>query len=126
MEEVLKGLHLCIGVCGEPCIQICRYCNVEKFKELCEDLTDHESGKDQMFIQLGDCRNKCIFDVGTLDSLFSNDAKEGITKIVTLECPRCKTPIRNSRRYSQELKQQFLDIQQIKRLVMGNPQEMQM
>ena len=49
---------------------------------------------------------------------------KGKREIVVITCPKCKTPIRKSRRYGKELKQQFLDIETVKAHVSGNKEQL--
>ncbi len=52
------------------------------------------------------------------------ESEEGNKEIETLDCPKCKTPIRRSRRYGQQLKQLFLDVQKTKMKIVGDRVEL--
>jgi hypothetical protein len=49
------GLHSCIGVCGEQCLDICAICNPEKFAEIKTTFLGRESEEGACFLQLQDC-----------------------------------------------------------------------
>ncbi len=79
-------------------------------------------------LQLPDCQNKCIMEVRDLDywivDVKMKESAEGNKEIETLDCPKCKTPIRRSQRYGQQLKQLFLDVQKTKMKIVGDREEL--
>ena len=125
------SFHKCIGVCGEPCLQFCRFCDEEKYNnDIAATFFGTEDEEGAMFMKLPDCPNHCIVEVHGIDSWV--DTKMGETMpensskevVASLECPKCKTPIKTCRRYAQELKQQFCDVSQLKRILLGNSKEL--
>lgn len=56
--------HLCIGVCGEDCIDICRICDPEKFAEIQEIFFGTEEEEDARFVRLKDCSH--VFEVSVI------------------------------------------------------------
>lgn len=76
--------HNCVGICGEPCPGLCRYCNKEYFKE-------YEDEPDAKFLRL-DCNhpieiNEVLKWVAEITALGS---------IQAITCPECKIPIGRS------------------------------
>uniref|UniRef100_A0AC34FYY0 RZ-type domain-containing protein n=1 Tax=Panagrolaimus sp. ES5 TaxID=591445 RepID=A0AC34FYY0_9BILA len=107
-------LHLCIGVCGEECLKIC---NPEKFQEI---FFGTEEDEDAKFLQLKDCGH--IFEVSGLDQWIASklpNKDDSMIEIVEICCPRCKTPIRKSKRYIGFLNQRAADIEQNKHHIRG-------
>lgn len=49
--------HLCLGVCGEECLEICKVCTPEKYEEAKEVFFGTEEEEDARFIQLKDCKH---------------------------------------------------------------------
>uniref|UniRef100_A0A914YV12 RZ-type domain-containing protein n=1 Tax=Panagrolaimus superbus TaxID=310955 RepID=A0A914YV12_9BILA len=119
-EEDEDDEHYCIGVCGEECLEICKICDSEKYEEIQEVFFGTEEEEDAKYIQLKDCGH--IFEVSGLDQwvkskLPNNDSNT--IEIVEILCPRCKTPIRRSKRYISLLNQRSVDIEQIKLQIRG-------
>lgn len=108
--KTLKCGHQCIGLCGERCPTLCRICNREEVREVFFGTEDSE---DARFIVLEDCCH--FFEVTSLDDWVSATDSEapGVVKFKT--CPKCRTPIRKSLRYSNQVKETLKDVEEIKR-----------
>lgn len=107
--QLLDCNHPCIGVCGEPCPTLCRICNRG-------DVTDiffgTEEDDDALFVQLEDCGH--VLEVSGLDQWMETTTSEKEDSIQLKACPKCKVPIRRNLRYGSKIKQQLLDIEQVK------------
>ena len=71
-----------------------------------------EEDEDAHFIMLNDCNH--FFEVQSLDAWVLQD-NESSGEIKFPHCPRCKTPIRKSLRYCNQVKQTLKDVEEIKR-----------
>uniref|UniRef100_A0A915DE83 RZ-type domain-containing protein n=1 Tax=Ditylenchus dipsaci TaxID=166011 RepID=A0A915DE83_9BILA len=71
--------HYCISVCGEECIQLCKICEPEKFKEVQEVLFGTEEDEDACFVQLKDCKH--IIEVSGLDHWLEAEWKELLSEV---------------------------------------------
>lgn len=107
--KTLKCGHLCIGLCGERCPALCRVCNKDRVNDVFFGTEDDE---DARFVVLEDCDH--FFEVTSLDRWFHDDTSEGAEEVSFKACPRCRTPIRKSLRYSNQVKKTLKDIEQIK------------
>jgi hypothetical protein len=61
-KKHLKCGHRCIGLCGEPCPNVCRVCNKEIVQEI---LFGTEDESDARFVQMQDCKH--FFEVSGID-----------------------------------------------------------
>nr|XP_014346107.1 PREDICTED: NFX1-type zinc finger-containing protein 1-like isoform X2 [Latimeria chalumnae] len=109
-KKVLRCSHACIGLCGEVCPTKCRVCNVEEVEEIFFGTEAHPNAR---FIQLQDCQH--IFEVTGFDSWMKAEESDDVIKLKL--CPKCSTPVRNSRRYSSIIKQTLADIEKVKRKI---------
>nr|XP_034329289.1 NFX1-type zinc finger-containing protein 1-like [Crassostrea gigas] len=118
----LKCTHPCIGLCGEPCPKKCRICNRDEVTEIFFGTEDED---DARFVELEDCGH--IFEVTGLDHYIDNFGKgdQDDAAIKLIECPRCKTLIRRNLRYGNEVKKTVLDIENVKRRIIGDRQKIQ-
>ena len=108
--------HPCIGFCGEKCPSLCRICDKEKVEEIFFGFEDDE---DARFVELLDCYH--VFESQGLDKWMCLDLNEDETKSINVkQCPKCKTPIKKSRRYGNEIKKTLLDVEKVKTLVISN------
>ncbi|KAK0400651.1 hypothetical protein QR680_015368 [Steinernema hermaphroditum] len=113
--------HQCLGFCGENCPEICRQCTNgplrKAYEEASEVFLGREADDGAIFIQL-ECGH-CIESKG-MDSwvqlTFGNSAASAI---VQLTCPKCKAPLKKSRRYQKHLAQRTHDMEEIKRRLLG-------
>ena len=104
----LKCGHDCIGLCGEKCPDLCRICDKEV---VCDIFFGTEEEDDARFVVLEDCSHH--FEASSLDRYILNGNESGEVKFPS--CPRCKTPIRKSLRYCNQVKKTLKDVEQIKR-----------
>ncbi|CAH0691773.1 unnamed protein product [Spodoptera exigua] len=103
--------HMCRGLCGEPCPDICQICRPEQFPT---DFLGDPYGDNDKFILLEDCGH--VLEIDDMDSLMLGD-QENI-KIRT--CPFCRKPIINTKRYKDIVNKRFKeDINPIKLRVYG-------
>jgi hypothetical protein len=109
-----KFKHRCVGLCGEKCPKLCRYCNK---KELTEIFFGTEDNPKARFIELLDCGH--VFEVESLDQWMALE-EEDVTDIQLKACPKCKTPIRKSLRYGNIIKKALRDIETVKQKVREN------
>ncbi|KAK2554522.1 NFX1-type zinc finger-containing protein 1 [Acropora cervicornis] len=107
--------HPCRGLCGEDCI--CAECEKNGEDAITEIFLGGEDEEDALFIQLPDCKH--IFAVSDLDRYMDTtiDDSDDRHEIQLKSCPRCKSVIRRSLRYGNVIKQQLHDIEQVKRKV---------
>lgn len=109
-NKKLRCGHLCIGLCGDPCPRLCRVCNETKVKEIFFGTEDEENAR---FVFLKDCKH--IVEVtGMSEWLESRYANNETESIQFPECPKCKTKIRITLRYSNFIKKQLDLIESIK------------
>jgi hypothetical protein len=106
-KKVLKCGHNCIGFCGEVCPPVCRLCSPEKVSEI---LFGYEDSHDARFVYLVDCKH-FVESIGMEHWLRTEQNKESIQ---LPSCPWCKTPIRQTLRYSGFVKSQMKAIEAIK------------
>ena len=112
-QNVLKCGHQCIGLCGEECPQVCRFCNK---KEVCKIFFGNEDEEDARFIILKDCGH--VFEVSSMDYWMEQENEKDGHIIKFIECPKCKTPIRRSLRYGNIIKKTISDMEAVKRRVL--------
>jgi len=89
--------HPCIGFCGETCPKICRDKECKNHDESTfEILFGMEDDPEARFVILEDCGHAIESDA--LEQCFKNGlSAEGSIKYI--ECPKCKTLIRNCLRF---------------------------
>lgn len=118
----LNCTHPCIGLCGEPCPKKCRICNRDEVTEIFFGTEDEENAR---FVELEDCGH--IFEVTGLDHYIDNfgEGDKNDAAIKLIECPRCKTLIRRNLRYGNEVKKTVLDIENVKRKIIGDRKQIQ-
>ena len=110
-EPCLKRLpcgHPCIGLCGEKCPQLCRVCNR---KEVVKIVFGNEDEPDSRFVELQDCTH--IFEYTALDQWM--ETQENEVQFKRCPEPECKTLIRTSLRYYNQIKRVHNDFEEIKR-----------
>lgn len=114
-RKTLRCGHQCIGLCGEPCPTDCRICDKQKVTEL---LFGNEDEPHARFVLLEDCRIRCIIESEAMD--YYMDQKDDKGEILMKQCPKCKTPIRTSKRYRQLINKSLQDIEAVKKRVLVN------
>lgn len=107
-EKILKCGHPCIGLCGEKCPKLCRICDKEK---VCEVFFGTEEDESARFVTLEDCGH--LFEVESLDKWIGEENNQS-GKIQFKTCPKCRTPVRKSLRYCNEVKLVLRDVEEIK------------
>ncbi|KAL3848155.1 hypothetical protein ACJMK2_019032 [Sinanodonta woodiana] len=108
--------HACIGLCGEPCPDMCRVCHRDEVTQIFFGSEDEPNAR---FVQLEDCKH--IFEVASLDTWMDGSGENnGETTIQLKLCPRCKTPIRKNLRYGHIIKRALCDIEKVKTVVRGD------
>ena len=108
--KTLECGHPCIGLCGERCPNKCLICDKD---EVCAIFLGREEEEDAKYIQLQDCDH--IFEVRDLDLWMNINAPTTKEEMVMFKaCPRCKSSIRKSVRYGNQIKQVLLDVDAIK------------
>lgn len=100
--------HPCIGLCGEPCPNLCRHCNPEKVNVIFFGTEDEPNAR---FVELEDCGH--ILEYTGLDK-WMKVLNESPTEIQLKGCPKCKTLIRKSLRYANQVKRVHNDFEEIK------------
>nr|XP_053646669.1 NFX1-type zinc finger-containing protein 1-like [Cherax quadricarinatus] len=98
--------HPCVGFCGDPCPPLCRTCDRE---ELTEILFGSEDEDDARFVLLEDCGH--TIEAEGLKEWLAQDGGE----IGMKQCPRCKKPIYNNRRYYGFLLKAYKDVEAVKK-----------
>lgn len=102
--------HLCVGVCGEKCLKLCRVCNED---DDCFKGCDPRA----MFVALVDCGH--VFEVNAMDRLMdqreAEEGQNGEVEIKHKRCPKCSKLILSSRRYGKIIKQSLADFDSVKR-----------
>ncbi|CAH0548132.1 unnamed protein product [Brassicogethes aeneus] len=109
-DKRLKCGHPCVGFCGDPCPTLCRICDQE---ELTEILFGDEDEPDARFVQLKDCGH--VLESEGLNRWFMKTDSE----IQVKACPKCKSPVIKTLRFSDYLKQAMLDVEKVKSKVNG-------
>ncbi|XP_076097023.1 NFX1-type zinc finger-containing protein 1-like [Mytilus galloprovincialis] len=117
-ERIPECKHPCIGLCGEPCSNVCRIC--EPDNEAFNVFFGTEDEPDAKFVQLEDCKH--AFEVTGLDK-WMDDIKDEQIKLK--ECPKCKTPIRRNLRYGNIIKETLHNIEVVKQRILGCKSEME-
>ena len=107
----------CVGVCGEPCPEICRKCDKEELENIDNmySLHDDSSRSPSTYMQLG-CSH--VFETTWLDSWMESHSQDssGELTIKQICCPLCRDPVTNiSGRHANILKQIQANIDDVKR-----------
>ncbi|CAG9858900.1 unnamed protein product [Phyllotreta striolata] len=115
----IKCGHPCVGFCGDPCPQLCRICDKE---QLTETFFGTEADEDARFVLLEDCGH-ILESEGMEYWLKQGDSGYEDTIIKPIECPKCKTTIRKSSRYSDYVKENMQDLLKVKSSFYGTEEE---
>ncbi|TKR64933.1 hypothetical protein L596_025403 [Steinernema carpocapsae] len=118
--------HQCLGLCSEDCPEICNLCPEGKLREAYNDASTvflgFEDQEDALFIKLtcGHCIESQGMD-GWVKSLVEGTSEDtnSAQAIIQITCPKCKSPVMKSCRYQKQLSRRILDIEQIKRKILG-------
>ena len=103
-QKLLKCGHQCVGFCGDPCPPKCMVCDRE---ELLEIFYGSES-EDARYVYLSDCKH-IVEHTGLEQWLLLNE-----NQISYKVCPKCKTAIRTTQRYSDYIKRAIQDVAAVK------------
>ena len=95
--HINKCGHKCIGVCGEPCPNVCDICDEEKFSQLYVSLNRFKTKCNTRYIQL-DCGH--LFKVTELDPWI--DAQSKCSQLIS--CPKCERIIHFYHRYGNSIR----------------------
>ncbi|XP_023016144.2 NFX1-type zinc finger-containing protein 1 isoform X1 [Leptinotarsa decemlineata] len=109
--KLLKCGHNCVGFCNDPCPKLCKICNKS---ELLEIFFGTEEDDDARFVELQDCGH--VMESVGMKCWLENDDGEIQIKV----CPKCKTPIINTQRFSEYVKRALLDINSVKLKLNGS------
>uniref|UniRef100_A0A6P7GQM5 NFX1-type zinc finger-containing protein 1-like n=1 Tax=Diabrotica virgifera virgifera TaxID=50390 RepID=A0A6P7GQM5_DIAVI len=113
-KKIRRCRHPCIGFCGDPCPSLCRMCNA---KELTEYFFGTEDEEDARFVELVDCGH--ILESSGMEKWLESDDDQIKPKV----CPKCKTVIKLTERYSEYVKGNLLDLQNVKTKFYGTDKE---
>lgn len=82
----------------------------------------YEDEPDARFVQLVECGH--VIESQGMESFMRVEGEpEKDMEITAKTCPRCKTPLHITHRYSEHIKATFKDIIKIKAIVFGNPDD---
>ncbi|XP_065915016.1 NFX1-type zinc finger-containing protein 1-like [Dysidea avara] len=104
--HVNKCGHQCIGVCGEPCPNVCNICDEEKFSQLYMSLNKFKTKYNTKYIQL-DCGH--LFKVTELDPWIDAHSKQ----FQLISCPKCDTIIHFYHRYGNAIRRVHENVDEI-------------
>lgn len=102
-------------MCGEKCPSLCRICDRDIVTEI---FFGDEDEPDARFIQLEDCGH--VIEVNAMDTYMDQSPADDENEILFKVCPRCKTSIRRNLRYGNQIKQTLINIEQVKRKLLGD------
>ncbi|XP_069477992.1 NFX1-type zinc finger-containing protein 1-like isoform X2 [Ambystoma mexicanum] len=119
-EKILKCLHPCVGLCGEPCPQQCRVCDGDALTEI---FFGNEDEPDARFVTLEDCGH--AFEVSGLDQWMDGSGDVQDQHIQMKVCPRCSVPIQWNTRYCNIIKEIRHKIDTVKKKIQGSEEEIE-
>ena len=108
-RKKLKCGHQCVGICGDFCPRLCRICHKDKLQTI---FLGHEDEPGALYIELVDCGH--TFQVDDLDYWMEKMEENETAAIQPKVCPKCKTAIRESRRYGNVVKKTLAYIEKVK------------
>ncbi|CAG9821989.1 unnamed protein product [Phaedon cochleariae] len=114
--KTLKCGHPCVGFCGDPCPVLCKICDRE---ELTQIFLGNEDDEDAVYVMLVDCKH--IFEAGDMQRWLEMDKDQIKPKV----CPRCKTIIMKTDRYSEYIKGSIDDMTNVKMKYYGGQREIE-
>lgn len=114
-KKKLKCGHDCVGFCGDPCPPLCRVCHYDDLTETFFGTEDEEGAR---FVLLNECGH--IVESTGMDQWMTVDDGNAIKYKC---CPKCKTPLTSTQRYSSFVKQTLLDVYAVKLKFFGNAVE---
>ena len=106
--KMLKcGEHQCFGLCGEPCLKVCPFCNKKRFRKKLKQA--RQFYERELHVQL-DCGH--IFTAEFMDNYISSKSTLA-TPVVPKECPECGQALMASFRYGTAVKYYILHVNAI-------------
>ena len=107
--------HQCIGICGEPCPNVCPQCEGRVFTKLLRG--EKKFQKDQLYVQLG-CDH--IFTAEFMDNYMYQKPTRDIL-IGPKKCPalKCGMWVSSSFRYGNIVKQSLCDVEYVRKEVLS-------
>ena len=104
--------HQCIGICGEPCPNVCPQCKGRAFNKLLRG--EKKFQKDQLYVQLG-CGH--IFTVEFMDAFIQQKPTQA-TLVGPKKCPdvKCGRWMPSNSRYGNAVKLALKDVEAIKKI----------
>ena len=103
--KTLQCGHPCVGYCGDRCPNKCRICNKE---ELTQIIFGDEDDPNARFVMLEDCGHS--IEGNALKSWLDQELSE----IGMRQCPLCKTPIYNNKRFQNIILETYEDVKKVK------------
>ncbi|CAG9824500.1 unnamed protein product [Phaedon cochleariae] len=113
-KRLPKCRHRCVGFCGDPCPVLCKICDRE---ELTQIFLGNEDEEDAIYVMLVDCKH--VFEASDMLRWLDMDKDQIKPKV----CPKCKTVIMKTDRYSEYIKESFDDMTNVKMKYYGSPSE---
>ncbi len=110
-KKKLQCKHTCIGVCGEPCPNVCRICN--KDSSVFETFFGGEDDPDSRFIELKDCKH--VIEATALDRWIDTGNGDPDIGIMWKTCPICKVPVISTLRYANQANKVRTDMNNVKK-----------
>ena len=119
-HKQLKCGHQCVGICGDFCPRLCRICDKDELQTI---FLGREDEPNALYIELVDCEH--TFQVNDLD-YWMEEMEENETSAIQLKvCPKCKTTIRRTLRYSNIVKRTLADIEKVKEKKLEEQRQLQ-
>lgn len=115
-KKKLRCGHPCIGFCNEPCPKLCRICTKTEVEELFFGTEDEEGAR---FILLNDCGH--ILENSGMKQWLDQEEKAIKFKV----CPKCKTNIFTTERYSDYIKKSVEAISAAKIIEIGTKEKIE-
>ena len=111
--------HQCIGICGEPCPNICPECKSRAFNKILRGAKKFQ--KDLLYVQLG-CSH--IFTVEFMDTYIQQKPTQA-TLVGPKKCPdpKCSHWIHSSFRYGNAVKLALKDVEAVRKIVTTEQQK---
>lgn len=109
--------HPCVGFCGDDCPRLCRVCNKE---ELTEIFFGTEEDEEACFVQLRECKH--VLESEGMEAWLSQ-SNENNKEINVKTCPKCKTKLMSTQRYSDYIKDAMKDINMVKQRQYGTKEK---
>ncbi|KAF5286003.1 hypothetical protein FQR65_LT13000 [Abscondita terminalis] len=109
--------HSCIGFCGDPCPPLCRICNRDEVTEI---FFGNEADDGARFVVLNECGH--VLESDGMDLWLKGDVNEQ-DQIAPKCCPRCRTILTSTQRFSDYIKKSLRDVTEVKIKYFGTKTE---